>query len=323
MSTATATKKASTKSTTPSKVVPRPETNETHGPALNVECPTCGAEPHRVCKTTGKRVRVTAPHATRVAAAAAAKPTPAERAARTAQRIADAITASSTPQAAFVDAATAILSGKAPSRKAAAAAEFKAYAEAAERDAETDAFAAPHAPQPKHPGSMDRLTRLAAAKAENETIREWKAAGSVEPRPATPVLDWMSDPAERTRQGEPRRKASSGTSTCRTPEQEAEVARIITERRTAGDSWVKVAVALDAAALPTRSGGQWWDATAYETARRMGLDVFAKPAKQAQPVVQAVPAEPAAKRTRPAAKTSVAAATQVKPSRRSKAAAAA
>lgn len=104
---------------------------------------------------------------------AAAKPTPAERAARTAKRIADEILASSTPQAAFEEAAVAVLTGK------------RAKATPAVEAGMTTLVG-------KSPEQMDRLERLAAAKHENAALKAWKAAGSKGAKPATPTIDWMS-----------------------------------------------------------------------------------------------------------------------------------
>jgi hypothetical protein len=228
-----------------------------------------------------------------------ARPTPAQRAKATADRIASELT-----RIAAESAADEVAAKRAAKPKATRpAAEVKETARRSGKGvAELATTRTPKAKAVVTPApveQMDRLELLAAAKAEQAAVKAWKAAGSSGERPATPATDYMTATprAQRTAKA---RKASTGTTTCRTPEQEAEVARIIVERRTAGDSWVKVAKALDEAKLPTRSGGQWWDATAHETARRMKLDVFGQ-AKDRRAAAEQAQQPAKAKRSRKAA----------------------
>lgn len=120
--------------------------------------------------------------------------------------------------------------------------------------------------------AMSRVERLTAAMVESHALAAWRTSDpDRDPcnRPATPVIDWMKDPNSK-----PARKPSTSTgrtTVARTAEQDAKLAAIITERRAAGDGWMKVAAAVNDAGIPTPRGGPWWDTTVSDFAKRNGL----------------------------------------------------
>lgn len=140
-----------------------------------------------------------------------------------------------------------------------AAADMAAAAKKAERAAKRAAKKSPvaEAPAAVDYSTLSKVELLKLAKAE----RAAKKAG--EP---PPVLDWMAGG------GAVAKKATKSTGgSFRSAEQEAQMVAILTAGIAEGKSWAKIALDLDAAAIPTRSGGRWWDATAHSTAQRLGL----------------------------------------------------
>jgi hypothetical protein len=121
---------------------------------------------------------------------------------------------------------------------------------------------------PADPAAMDRTERIVAAKAEVEAVRAWKAeaCGDTE-GPATPVLDWMADPANTVRKA-PR---SAKAVTAHTDEQLATIRHHISYGREQGLSWGKIAKLIEAEGIPTARGGQWYDTTASDLAKRLGI----------------------------------------------------
>lgn len=144
--------------------------------------------------------------------------------------------------------------------------------------------------------AMDKVDRLQAVKVERAAVKLWQQGsptGTPDPdtRPDTPVLNWMnSTPATVRNARKSSKRPSSGTSTSRNPEQQTALMALIAERRTAGDSWAKVALALDSAGIATRSGKPWDFATVHAMAKREGMDT----ARTASPAPEAS-AKPAAK----------------------------
>lgn len=132
------------------------------------------------------------------------------------------------------------------------------------------------------------VERLAIARTESQAVKAAKAAG--QERPPTPILDWMNNTPKTERMTGT--KAAGERKPARDDESQKQLVAIMTERRAAGDSWAKVAEALQAAGVPTRTGKPWWDSTAHETARRLGL-VMSR-TKVAKPEPTPAPAKAAA-----------------------------
>lgn len=119
------------------------------------------------------------------------------------------------------------------------------------------------------PASMTRTDRYLAAKAEVEAVRQWKLNGNCAgPVPATPVLDWMADPANAAAKAKP---AGERKTTAHTPEQTETITHHITYGRTQGLSWAKIAANIDAEGIPTARGGKWYDTTVSDLAKKLGL----------------------------------------------------
>ena len=125
--------------------------------------------------------------------------------------------------------------------------------------------------------TMDRLERLALARTEKEAITAWKATKTGTP-PATPCLDWMLNPANDAARKSTPRKGTTAT-VARTPEQDALIRTAIIDGRAAGASWAKVATAIDALGIPTARGGKWYDTTAHDLAKKLGIADFAPQAQ--------------------------------------------
>lgn len=118
--------------------------------------------------------------------------------------------------------------------------------------------------------AMSRTERLVAAKAEMEALRTWRNDGRpVKPGdgPATPVLDWMTDPASKPA------ATRSTKAAARTPEQEARLAAVIAEGRQCDppQSWAKIATTIEAEGIPTNRGGKWYDTTVSDLAKKLAL----------------------------------------------------
>lgn len=114
--------------------------------------------------------------------------------------------------------------------------------------------------------AMPRLDRLAAAKAENAAIKAWRAAGEPEPRPATPVLDWMNATpvaARTTSKAKGERTSSRYTAEIT----ETLKARIATDRA-AGLGFPAIAAALNAEKFST---ADWTGPKLYAFATRQGI----------------------------------------------------
>lgn len=196
MTTTTRTRKPAPSTT---KVVTRPEAIEpapaapAHGPALSVACPTCGAEAGRPCSTTGARVRVTAPHAARrtLAEKATEPKTVWEAIVVPCPEFAPAFTPAPTPAAERM-AELREACRPTPKERAlrlAGRIETEVRAQVA---AGSKGYTGGEAT--KAPGDMTRVERLNAAKPETAALKAWKTAGEEGDRPATPVLDWMTNP---------------------------------------------------------------------------------------------------------------------------------
>lgn len=102
---------------------------------------------------------------------------------------------------------------------------------------------------PTDPAAMDRTQRILAAKAEVDAVRAWKAAGCEGDSPATPVLDWMADPANGTKVHAARStgKRRSGALAA----DEAAVIAKLAELRAESMSWKRIGEAF--ADLPFRT----------------------------------------------------------------------
>lgn len=113
------------------------------------------------------------------------------------------------------------------------------------------------------PAKLSRIERLNVAKVESAALRSWKAAGEPEPRPETPVLDWMANPAN----SEAKKAKASTTSTSRRSDEEAAaiVERCVTARNT-GVSFPALAVALNAESFLGRT--DWTGPKLYAIACR-------------------------------------------------------
>jgi hypothetical protein len=120
-------------------------------------------------------------------------------------------------------------------------------------------------------GAMTRQERMTAAKAEVDQVRAWKAerVGDV---PATPVLDWMADPANAAK---PAAKASDRKTVEHTPEQVAAIRAIISQGRLDKQSWAKIAARIEAEGIPTVRGGKWYDTTAADLAKKLDIQAEA------------------------------------------------
>lgn len=115
--------------------------------------------------------------------------------------------------------------------------------------------------------AMDRLERLAAAKTEMEALREFGGRGPG--APATPVLDWMTDP--NSKPATARKAPGATTAFTYTDEQKVRLASLITDGRNLGYSWAKIATAIEAEAIPTSRGGKWYDTTVSDYAKKVNL----------------------------------------------------
>lgn len=151
--------------------------------------------------------------------------------------------------------------------KAAAKAE-RAAARAAKAAAKQPAPTA-ETPVPVDYSKLSKVELLKLAKAERTAKQAARDAG--EPAPATPVLDWMATGDADAAFKKSRRSSGGAKAPFRSPEQDAQMVAVITAGIAEGKSWVKIAEDLDAAQVPTRSGGRWWFGTAHSTAMRLGL----------------------------------------------------
>lgn len=135
--------------------------------------------------------------------------------------------------------------------------------------------AEPEGPSDEQIAAMDRTDRLVAAKAEVAVFQEWLANGAEGTPPATPVRDWM---AGTPRAARPARKPNGERKTHEyTPEQLVAIKAIIQQGRTTStpderpQSWAKIAERIEAEGIPTARGGKWYDTTASDLARKLGL----------------------------------------------------
>lgn len=115
------------------------------------------------------------------------------------------------------------------------------------------------------PASMSKLDRLAAAKAENDALREWKKNGSEGEAPATPVRDWMANPAQ------PAKAKVKGSTIQNDPVRDAAIREVIVAGRANGDSWWTIAATFNASDIPTARGGVWMGPQVWNHAKRLGL----------------------------------------------------
>lgn len=121
-------------------------------------------------------------------------------------------------------------------------------------------------------GAMDPVERLKLAKAERDALVAWRSTKQDGPKPGTPILDWMLDATNAT----PKAKAAaSKAAPARTPEQDAALYDLIKVGRENGDSWAKIATAINEAGIPSNRGGDWWDTTVSDYAKRVGLTTVA------------------------------------------------
>lgn len=126
-------------------------------------------------------------------------------------------------------------------------------------------------PESVDPATMTKAERMQAALDEHRAVKAWRTTvPRVDGEPATPVLDWMSDPANATKATAP--KAERKTIE-HTPEQTAQITDIITTGRTVGQSWATIAKAIEAEGIPTARGGKWYDTTASDLAKKLGITV--------------------------------------------------
>lgn len=119
--------------------------------------------------------------------------------------------------------------------------------------------------------AMGLNARLAVAKTENEAVKAWKSAvkdGSTDPRPATPILDWMASTPKNERMA----SAAKSSGTRSSARYSGDVAETLKARigrdRAAGLGFPKIATALNAEGF---APADWTGPKLYAFACRNGL----------------------------------------------------
>lgn len=120
--------------------------------------------------------------------------------------------------------------------------------------------------------AMDQTARYAAAKAENDARKAWVAAGCQGDAPATPVLDWMKNPAMVGATPKVKRTGTStgGRTVERTADEISTMERVIREGVAAGRTWAQIGRDMVAAGAPAPHGGKWYPVRVHQLAVRNG-----------------------------------------------------
>jgi len=135
--------------------------------------------------------------------------------------------------------------------------------------------------------TMDRTERLLAAKAEKVAVKAWKAAGEDGERPATPINDWLADPASAEVRKNGRRNGHSGPRVRRTDleaQAAADLVDLIVAKRGEGWSFPKITKLVNGqevdgeqrTAILTADGVPWTQPQLFHWARRRQVPVFGK-----------------------------------------------
>jgi hypothetical protein len=131
---------------------------------------------------------------TRPEAKRTAKPAAATKDVAAATKVKPSNRSAAKVQAEDAAAELAARKGAKPETPRAIAARERLAAKQAEDAAATEAPTEQVGPTSADIAAMGRLDRLQAAKVEAAALREWKNGDRTTEMPATPVLDWMSDP---------------------------------------------------------------------------------------------------------------------------------
>jgi hypothetical protein len=233
---------------------------------------------------------------TRPEAKRTAKPAAATKDVAAATKVKPSNRSAAKVQAEDAAAELAARKGAKPETPRAIAARERLAAKQAEDAAATEAPTEQVGPTSADIAAMGRLDRLQAAKVEAAALREWKNGDRTTEMPATPVLDWMSDP---TNDVTKTTRTAARKTVANDPERDALIEKVIREGRERGDGWWTIAGTFNGLGVPTARGGEWMGPTVWNHAKRLGLHGTVtkgeKPAK-------AETAKPAAKgKAKPAA----------------------
>jgi len=134
---------------------------------------------------------------------------------------------------------------------------------------------------------MDPADRIIAATAERSAVKAWKADGEQGEKPATPILDWMNDPATAEVRKNRKRNGHSGPRARRTDlaaQDASDLIDLIVAKRGDGWSFPKITKLVNGeeidgeqrTAILTAEGTPWTQPQLFHWARRRQVPVFGK-----------------------------------------------